>query len=297
MKSKIKEKASTSAEMVAAARAAEMTRPPEERICHDPYARHFLGAKYRFFLKNKLLTSLALWKSEKTDPGAAGCVVSRTRFIDEYLQQCIDEGIKQLVILGAGFDTRAYRFDELKEKVRVFEVDEPITLNVKKLKINDILGALPTHVVYVPVDFEKEGFEKKLFYYGYDKNTKTLFIWEGVTMYITDEAVDKTLSFIVNNSGAGSSVIFNFIHSAVVDGSDRSVNAVKMKKSYEKRGEPMKFGIEKGRAKDFLSERGFHRIKEVDGNYFKDKYFRGNNAERSVCSFCGFVYATVKKSR
>jgi methyltransferase (TIGR00027 family) len=123
-----------------------------------------------------------------------------------------------LVILGAGYDTRAYRFDKLKEEVKVFEVDHPATQKVKIEKVSKALGSLPGHVVYVSVDFEKERLDKKLSESGYNKSLKTLFIWEGVTMYLTAEAVDETLAFVAGNSGKGSSIIFNYIFRSVLDG-------------------------------------------------------------------------------
>jgi len=288
------EKPSSSAEMVAAARATESKKPQDERICYDPLAQYFLGRKFTIFGKSHLLTKIALWKADKTAPGAVGCIVSRTRYIDKYLLKCINEGIEQLIILGAGYDSRPYRFDELKEKVKVFEIDHPATQKVKIEKIKKIFGSLPTHVTYIPIDFDKEKLETRLFESGYNKNLKTLFIWEGVTMYLTAEAVDETLSFVAHNSGRGSSIIFNYIFQSVVDGTNKAENAKKIIKSYEKRGEPLRFGIEEGTIDKFLSERGFYNVINVTGEFFKDVYFKGKNTYRNVCYLCGFVYATVK---
>ncbi len=94
-------------------------------------------------------------------PGATDTIVSRIRFIDDCLKDCITEGVEQLVILGAGYDARAYRFNELKNKL-VFEVDHPNTQKLKKNKILNIFGSLPHYIVYVPVDFEKDKLISKL---------------------------------------------------------------------------------------------------------------------------------------
>ncbi len=289
-----KEKPSTSAEMVAAVRATESMRPRDEQICYDPFAKDFLGPRFTVIIKSRLLTRIALWKAERTDPGAVGCLVGRTRYIDEYLQACIDDGIEQLVMLGAGYDSRAYRFDELKGKVKVFEVDHPVTQKVKIGKVKKIFASLPNHVIYVPIDFDRERLEKKLFESGYDKNLKTLFIWEGVTMYLAAEAVDETLSFVARNSGKGSSIIFNYMFKSVVDGTCELEEAKKIAKSYERRGEPLCFGIEEGTIDKFLSKRGFYQVKNVTGDFFKGAYFKGKNQNRNVCCLCGFVHATVK---
>ena len=90
-----------------------------------------------------------------------GAIVARERYIDDYLQSCIDDGLEQLVILGAGYDSRAYRFEKLK-RVKVFEVDHPATQRVKVARLKEALGELPENVVFVPIDFTKETLERRL---------------------------------------------------------------------------------------------------------------------------------------
>ena len=103
-----------------------------------------------------------------------GFLAVRERHIDEHLQACLNEGLQQLVILGAGFDARAYRFDQLKQGVRVFEVDHPATQAVKLAKLRDVFGQVPGHVTFVPVDFNTQTLAQRLFESGYDESLKTL---------------------------------------------------------------------------------------------------------------------------
>lgn len=231
---------------------------------------------------------------ERKLPGLFGCTVCRTRYIDEYLKACRDGGMEQLVILGAGYDSRAYRFDKLKKGIKVFEVDHPLTQRLKIDKVKKILGRLPDHVVYVSIDFDKEQLDKRLFESGYDKTLKTLFIWENVTMYITAEAVDNTLAFVAKNSGEGSSILFNYMFRSVVEGTCELDYAKKIRKLHEGLGS-LKFGIEEGTIEPFLSVRGFHQVKNVTGQFFKDTYLKGINRNRKVCCLCGFATATVEK--
>ncbi len=116
------EKASSTAEGRAALRAVESLKPEDERVCYDPLVQHFLGGKYRVFARSRFLTRLALWNAERQSPGEFGCQAGRTRYIDDCLMACIDNGVKQLVILCAGFDSRAYRIGEIKEKAKVFDI-------------------------------------------------------------------------------------------------------------------------------------------------------------------------------
>ena len=287
-------KASWTAEIVAIGRAAESIKPENERVCYDPLAQHFIRMPFRILGRSRFLTKVAISYSERQSPGAFGCMAGRTRYIDECLKACISDGIQQLVILGAGYDARAYRFDELKGKVKVFEVDHPDTQRVKMEKIKKIFDSLPEHVVYVPIDFENQKLDKRLFESGYNKSLKTLFIWEGVTLYLTAEAVDETLAFVTQNSGKGSSIVFNYIFQAVLDGTSKWEYADKVRRAHERTAEPFKFGIAEGTIDDFLSSRGFHQVNNVTGQFFKDAYFKGANQKRTVCCLCGFVHATVK---
>ncbi len=166
----------------AAERAIEMEKPADERICSDLLARAFLPGWYYSFMKRVTATNYA----EKRAAGDLGFIVARCRYMDDLLSESLDGGIQQLVILGAGFDSRAYRFNRLKKGVKVFEVDHPATQKNKLKKLARILGpgGLPGYVTFVPVDFTREPLAKRLSDYGYAEQLKTLFLWEGVTTYL-----------------------------------------------------------------------------------------------------------------
>ena len=190
---------------IAAVRALEAERKPGDRVCYDPYARSFLPTWFYYLVKIFTVTGYAEWRG----PGVQGFFVARVRYIDDYLKQCVNDGIGQLVILGAGFDSRAYRFGELLKGIKVIEVDHPATQATKKKKLVKILGELPNNLLFISMDFTKDALEEALPKGGYDESAKTLFIWEGVTEYLNLEAVKGTLSFIVKHSGPESSVIFD----------------------------------------------------------------------------------------
>jgi len=291
-------KASRTAAFVTAFRAVESDKPEGERVCYDPLAKSFLSGMYAILAKSPLLTRIALWNGERKHPGVMGTVnyiAARTRHIDECLKACIDDGIQQLVILGAGYDSRAYRFDELNGKVKVFEVDHPATQKVKIEKVKKILGSLPDNVVYVAVDFDKEKLDERLFECGYDKDLKTLFIWEGVTYYITAEAVDETLAFVAENSGEGSRIIFDYAPKSLLDGTWDPEQAKGYDPEYLRRiGEPWTFGIEDGGVDEFLSQRGFCEVGNATSGLLKNAYFKGANQDREISRFFRIVTATVK---
>jgi methyltransferase (TIGR00027 family) len=291
-------KASWTAEVSAAYRAAESDRPENERVCYDPISKYFLRTLFQHIGKNpiirKTFAGIMFRYAERVTPGNPGYVVSRTRYIDDYLDKCVGEGIEQLVILGAGYDTRAYRFDELKGKVKVFEVDHPATQELKIRKVKKFLSILPDHVVYVAVDFDKEKLKDRMIESGYANNLKTLFIWEGVVPYISEEGVDDTLAFAARNSTKGSYIIFDYIFKSVIDGTNESEVAKRWKKTLDDLAEPFMFGIEEGNAAEFLTKRGFAEVNEVRVESLKNTYFKGESKNRKVFPFAAIVHATVK---
>jgi methyltransferase (TIGR00027 family) len=283
-----KSQSSLTAAGIAIARAAESERPVDERICYDPFARLFVPAwMYRafgLFIK----TGYAEWRG----PGVNGFLVARDRYIDDVLQNSLNEGLQQLVILGAGYDSRAYRFD-LQGKVKTFEVDHPATQADKLAKLQVIFGKAPEHVTYVPVDFNTQTLEARLLESGYEPTRKTLFIWQGVSMYLTSEAVDSTLAFVVKHSGAGSAIVFDYIYRSVLEGVQKHSEVGGMRRYRFMTGEGLTFGIPEGAVESFLKERGFRQVKDVNANDLKAAYFTGKNARRAVAGGYGIVIGTI----
>lgn len=282
-----KTQASITAQGIAFVRALESSKPAGERICYDPLARRLISPA--FYLLGKLFADYG----ERKGPGVSGFLVARCRYIDDYLQECLDAGIEQLVILGAGLDSRAYRFEQLKGHVKVFEVDHPATEQVKLEKLKKIFGELPEHVTYVPIDFNEET-QQKLFDFGYSRQVKTLFIWEGVVHYLAGEAVDQTLEFVLQNSGSGSSIIFDYVYTSALTAAHKRGEIIRMQRTRQYTGEGLIFGIEEGKVEEFLRVRGYTEIKNVTSEDLKKAYFTGVNQTRTIAPVYAIVRATVK---
>jgi len=293
---KVKRKGSSKmAELIALHRVAESALPESQRICYDPYAVHFVDPEVlECARKNPEKTKAMREHYERLFPGLGNSIRARVRYFDDFVAEAVDDGIEQLVVLGAGYDTRAYRIDGLKERVNVFEVDHPDTQEVKMEKIEKIFGALPLHVAYVPLDFEKDGLGPRLMEMGYDRSKKTLFVMEGLIMYIPPKAVDDVFSFIVNNSGKGSWVIFDYYPDFMVDGESELDVANNIRNFLIQQGEPLKFGIREGSVEAFLTERGLSRVQNVTSEDYKRAYFHGKNEGRAVCSLLSFAHAMVE---
>ncbi len=289
-------KSSYSAEFIAAFRGIESWLPENQRVCYDPYAIVFTNPVFRTIGKNQFFIKAAYWflVVRRGFFGSLGQAVVRTRFIDDYLIKCIEGNIEQLIILGAGLDSRAYRFDGLKDKTKVFEIDHPTTQKRKIKRVKRVFGSLPEHVVYVPVNFNREDLGKRLFENGYRVDLKTLFIWEGVTYYLTPESVDQTLTFIAENSGAGSSIIFDYILPSVVDGTC-NLDGGKLVADYQQKiGEPFVFGIDDTTIEEWLSARGFCEVKNVTGKDLERSYFRSVGRDTQTYHWFRYAHAKVK---
>ena len=212
---------SITAENNAAVRAYEAMRPAAHRICHDPFARYFLSDELCRAADQKSLLRQMVSRWNLVVPGVCDSILARTRFVDERLTEAIDRGLQQLVIVGAGYDTRAFRFDRLKERISIFELDHPSTQQVKLERLRENRLCIPHGAVFIPCRFEKEDFSEKLLSGGYDPGQITFFIWEGVTYYLPAPAVDRALAFMARHSPDGSAVVFDYFPPSVVNGTCR----------------------------------------------------------------------------
>jgi methyltransferase (TIGR00027 family) len=143
-------------------------------------------------------------------PGVYEYVIARTKIFDHFFNEALDEKVDQIVFLGAGYDSRSYRFRDRLGTTKVFELDIPVTQNHKKKCLSNASIEIPAQVSFVPINFNSESIADALSSTGFDNNKKTFFVWEGVTFYLSAEAVDATLEFVSSNSGADSIIAFDY---------------------------------------------------------------------------------------
>jgi methyltransferase (TIGR00027 family) len=252
---------------VAAGRAVGAREPDPSVRNPDYLAEKLLGDPSKLGLDHPAVRALSLrYDDAMKDVEVVSNVrmmTVRTRFIDEALERAIAGGATQVVILGAGFDSHAYRYRELLAHVRVFEVDRPATQAVKKQRVNEVLGGPPQNLTYVAVDFQHEDLSDALTRHGYDPAQRTFFVLEGVTMYLAEEAVRGTLRFVAAHP-PGSGIVFDFVYRAMIDmlaGIDMA-NIPEAAKPFLERflnlikDEPWVFGLPVGGEREFLREFG-----------------------------------------
>jgi methyltransferase (TIGR00027 family) len=251
-------RASRTAVQNALFRALEARRPEPERVADDPLAARFLPPRYR------LLADLARVPAARhliegfidhRWPCVRGGVVARTRLIDERIVAELPL-VRQAVILGAGFDSRAYRLPSMRQ-VAVFEVDHPATQAAKRRVVQRGAGERATRVRFVPVVFGADDPAGRLADSGFEPGAPTLVLWEGVTNYLDQDAVDATFRFLAAALGSGSPVLFTYVDRGIIDGTARFDGAETTLRAVRRVGEPFTFGLDPGEVARYLADRGF----------------------------------------
>jgi methyltransferase (TIGR00027 family) len=191
------------AQGVAKQRLIETLASPDKRVINDPYADRFvIGAGLIKMMGHKL----NVWLGQKLAPGFHEHLISRTRFIDDLIRKSAASGSEQYVILGAGYDMRAHRL-ELPSLLKVFEVDQP---EVQAKKRSRLPEELPNsgNVIYVGIDFNSQSLTEQLLAAGFDQSKSAVFTLEGVSQYVTKEAVSSTIKEVAALTQGTSSTFF-----------------------------------------------------------------------------------------
>jgi methyltransferase (TIGR00027 family) len=204
------ERPSRTAHLVALGRAMADAGISHVASVHDPTARVFLSDKGRQSLAKTEHAAREGKRSYRLEMARvmADLMALRTGAIDAAVRDAIADGARQLVILGAGYDGRAWRLPELAG-VKVFEVDHPATQGDKRARIAELPPPVG-EVTFVPVDFERDALGDALGSAGHDGSAPTCWIWEGVVMYLTRDAVRGTLAAVAQRSAPESTLIVNY---------------------------------------------------------------------------------------
>jgi methyltransferase (TIGR00027 family) len=250
-------------------RAVGAKNPDAEFRNPDYLAEKFVGPRERALLTDYPTEVLELPYAEAIrrlpDPPNVMTLHIRTRHIDVTLHEALRDGAQQVVILGAGFDTRGHRFADQLRNVTFIEVDYGPTQEYKKRRVKEIFGGLPRHIKYVPMDFAKDDLLRQLRKGGYKETRKTFFIWEGVNRYIPEPAVLGTLRFVRDHAAPGSTIVFDYI-------TTRNQMLNNPTNRTAKWGEPFVFGFPESGAASTVQREGLEVVAELRGNALVQKY-------------------------
>jgi methyltransferase (TIGR00027 family) len=207
-------------------------------------------------------------------------VNARTLHIDAQLVEAAREGIRQIVVLGAGYDSRAYRFHKAYPKLVFFEVDLPAMIAAKKQAIERLFKALPRQVHYVPIDFNTQTLDSVLAAAGYDRHARSLFIIEGVVMYVNQPGNGATFDFIGKNSPPGSRVVYDYVLRRVIEGDyDGLFAAERTAMGVAAIGEPFVSGWTPAEAAEFASRHGLEVLEDLGPAELTQRYLTNSRGK------------------
>ena len=254
--------------------AVEQNEPPGRRLVDDDLAELFLPAALR------LLVGATRWGparrllirgSEFTGPGLWANLACRKHFIDDKLKAALSDikAIDAVVILGAGLDTRAYRLTR-QVRIPVFEVDLPVNVALKAKTVRRVLGELPRSVRLAPLDFEHDDLLTSLAEHGYHTDYRAFFVCEGVTQYLTEDGVRRTLEGL-RAAAPGSRLVFTYVRRAFIDGTDRYGTRT-LYRNTRQRHQLWHFGLEPDEVAGFIGDYGWRLVEQAGPEEFVQRY-------------------------
>jgi methyltransferase (TIGR00027 family) len=268
--------------------------PRKEIKGNDNLAEIFLTQEQKGTLKDSATRSWVM--KNRITPGAYEFMIARTEFFDQIVGRALKESVAQIVFLGAGYDSRPYRFEKLIHDTILFELDTQPTQERKRDCLRGAQIPISKQIRFVSINFVTDNLIDKLIEAGFSREKKTLFVWEGVTYYLSAEVVNNMLAFVKSNTIPGSSICFDY--AALSDEVLNENGAKEMRKLLRSQysNEPTKFGIRAGEIETFLASRGFEIIEHLTAAEMNKKYLSDNSPLEigKVPSLFCFVYAKVK---
>jgi methyltransferase (TIGR00027 family) len=208
----------------------------------------------------------------KIAPGAYEFMIARTRFFDELAKHGLDERLPQLVVLGAGYDSRAYRFRNLAGATHIFELDALPTQQRKREVLQRAGVPFPPHLQFVPIDFEADDIEQVLMGAGFDREARALFLWEGVSYYLSLEAVNRMLAAVCSAAAPGTSIAFDYASVSAEALDEEGIQKLCGIMKSDHAAEPTKFGIPAGKLEPFLAKRGYEVVEKLGQREMETRY-------------------------
>lgn len=270
--------------------AVEQYEAPERRLVDDDLALAFLPAGLRGLVKATRLATLRrlmIGATERAGQGLWANLACRKRFIDETLDDALAD-IDAVVILGAGMDTRPYRLAR-RSDVPVYEVDLPVNIERKKAAVRRVLGEAPASVRLVPVDFERDDLAAELTRAGHRSGDRAFFVWEGVTQYLTADAVHATFEYL-RSAAPSSRLVFTYVRQDFIDGRNL-YGARSAYRRFREKQQLWKFGLETDDIAAFVAQYGWRLIEQAGPDYFLRHYVEPSGRKLTASQLEWTAYA------
>jgi methyltransferase (TIGR00027 family) len=293
----VENRTSRTAGHVALFRALESARR-RDKVFDDPYASKFLSTRYRLVARLARVPAVGQRIEHYIDrhwpAGPRASAVARTRLIDDLIGAALAAGAEQVVLLGAGYDSRAYRLPDMTS-VRVFEVDHPATQASKFRRIRVLVRPDErAHVRFVPVDLIHDDLAAALRRAGFAAGMRTVVVWEGVTNYLTGDAVDTTLRQLAELGAGGGRLIFTYVDRAALDGTGGFSGVEEWHAAVRRHGEPWTFGFDPRELPGYLSERGMTLTLDLSAREAAARYLEPLGRTEPAAPFYRIAQAEIR---
>ena len=264
-----------SAIAVAALRAASSREKNRTIANPDHLAKYFVRGAYSLILAMPKKISRAI--IERISPGSYCYFLARTQFIDHHFRNAIESNFKQIVILGAGYDTRASRLLDRHSDVLVYEIDLPNTQQdkIEKMKQNNFPDIV--NVRYIPQDFNNCSLKEVLKNHNFDFSQPALFIFEGISYYLEENSNSEIFKLISSECAKNSRIVFDYSLKSFVEGDTTTYGSKKMQAWLRKNNEPFKFGLQKSEIKSYLNDLGLSLFEDIGSQELSTRYLTPKN--------------------
>lgn len=220
--------------------------------------------------------------------------LSRARYTEDALEEAIQKGIKQYIILGAGMDTFAFRRPDLLKHIEVFEIDHPATQSFKQQRLAELGWEIPAQLHFIPLDFAKENLETALKNTSYDPQARSFFSWLGVIHYLPRDAVFTTLYSISNMCPAGSIITFDYWDIDAFNPEKAAKRVKFMQEMVRHAGEPMLTGLDPSTLVNELRNVHLHLQEHLSPIDIQKRYFQGRTDNYYAYEHAYFVSAVYE---
>ena len=269
-----------------------------EKFGPDYLAEIFLPRHFRFFLKFRKVQEDTKERLDGFLPGLNEYMIARTAYFDGLFLDALNNEVPQIVLLGAGYDSRAYRIAKINRGTNIFELDIAPTQSRKKECLRGARIDIPQQVKFVPINFKEDSLKDVLENAGYENREKTLFLWEGVSYYLNVESVDATMEFVSHSQHNETAIAFDYTISISEENMDDYYGAREFAQTMHEHhaDEELMFSIEEGTTESFLEQRDLKMVDHLNNEEIERTFLVDDNGSLigQITGHFRFVSASIR---
>ncbi len=265
---------------------------PKEREAFEAFYINTLAQSHPELIVSSTDRTILVGKSVRTDVSGA-VFLARARYIEHGLAEAIRRGVRQYVVIGAGFDTYAFRRPSGMQ-LQIFELDHPGTQSLKRDRLAQAGLAVPVDLHFVATDLERQSVAAALARTPFDRGTSAFIAWPGVTMYLTRDAIHSTLQSVRRTAASGSELVFDYLDADAFRPDRASDRVRRLLECVRRVGEPMLSGFEVEALPSDLLALGFHVLEDLGPADIQALYFQDRSDGFRAAEHFHFVRARVQ---